>query len=321
MQDAFVTGGSGFVGRHLIRALAARGVNVRALARSEQAAQEVRAAGATPVQGDLNDRAALEAGMRGADVVFHAAAYVKQHGSRLAFFEANVGGTGHVLDAAKTAGVRRFVHVGTEAVLADGKPIVRADETRPRAAHPVGLYPLTKGMAEGAVLAANAPNFETVVIRPRLIWGAGDTSLLPEIVASVKSGRFAWIDGGHYLTSTCHVENVVEGALLSAEKGRGGEIYFLTDGEPVEFRAFLTELLRTQGVEPGDKEVPRWLVSLLASLTSWMSAPPVTKTALALVGVEVTVVDEKARRELGYRAHVSREAGLSAMRSAGARPH
>ncbi len=134
-------------------------------------------------------------------------------------------------------------------------------------------------------------------------------------MATVKSGRFAWIDGGHYLTSTCHVDNVVEGALLAAEKGRGGEIYFLTDGEPVEFRAFLAELLRTQGVEPGDKEVPRWLVSLLASLTSWMSAPPITKTALALAGVEVTVVDDKARRELGYRAHVSREAGIRAMRA------
>jgi nucleoside-diphosphate-sugar epimerase len=316
MKQAFVTGGSGFVGGHLIGALVARGVSVQALARSEQATQAVRAAGAIPCQGDLNDAAALERGMRGADVVFHAAAYVKQHGSRLAFFEANVGGTGHVLAAAKAAGVRRFVHVGTEAVLADGKPIVRADETRPRATRPVGLYPLTKGLAEALVLAANAPNFETVVIRPRLIWGAGDTTLLPDIVATVKSGRFAWIDGGHYLTSTCHVDNVVEGALLAAEKGRGGEIYFLTDGAPVEFRAFLGELLRMQGVEPGEKEVPRWLVSLLATLTSWMSAPPITKTALALAGHEVTVVDDKARRELGYRAATSREAGLAAMRAA-----
>jgi nucleoside-diphosphate-sugar epimerase len=315
MKEAFITGGSGFVGRHLISALVARGARVRALARSEQAARAVAQAGAEPVPGDLEDGTALQQGMQGCEVVFHAAAYVKQHGSRAAFFAANVEGTERVLQAAKAAGVKRFVHVGTEAVLADGKPIVRADETRPRAKQPAGLYPLTKGLAEAAVLAANGPGFETVVIRPRLIWGAGDTTLLPDIVATVKGGRFAWIDGGHYLTSTCHVENVVEGALLAAEKGRGGEIYFLTDGEPVEFRAFLTDLLRTQGVEPGDKEVPRWLVSVLATLTSWMSAPPITKTAVALAGVEVSVIDEKARRELGYRGRVSRKEGLDAMRS------
>jgi nucleoside-diphosphate-sugar epimerase len=315
MKEAFVTGGSGFVGRHLIPALCARGIGVRALARSAEAARAVEQLGASAVSGDLNDRDALERGMRGADVVFHAAAHVKQQGSRATFFEANVGGTHNVLDAAKAAGVRRFVHVGTEAVLADGKPIIRADETRPRASHPAGLYPLTKGLAEAAVLAANAPDFAAIVIRPRLIWGAGDTTLLPDIVTAVKKGRFAWIDGGHYLTSTCHVDNVVEGALLAAEKGRGGEIYFLTDGEPVEFRAFLGQLLRAQGVEPGEKEVPRWLLGLLAGLTSWMNAPPITKTALALAGHEVTVVDAKARRELGYRAAVSLEAGLSEMRA------
>lgn len=314
MREAFVTGGSGFVGGHLIRALVTRGVVVRALARSDQAAHAVERAGAASILGDLDDQAALERGMRGADVVFHAAAYVKQHGPRAAFFAANVQGTERALAAAKAAGVRRFVQVGTEAVLADGKPIVRADETRPRTHKPAGLYPLTKGLAEAAVLAANAPGFETVVIRPRLIWGAGDTTLLPDIVQAVKAGRFAWIDGGHYLTSTCHVDNVVEGALLAAERGRPGEIYFLTDGEPVEFRAFLSELLRTQGVEPGDKQVPRWLVSMLALATSWMSTPPITKTAVALAGVEVSVVDDKARRELGYRAHVSREQGLAAMR-------
>ena len=316
MKAAFVTGGSGFVGRALIAELVRRGIAVTALARSDAAEAAVRAAGATPARGDLDDRAALEAGMRGADTVFHAAAYVKQHGPRAEFFRANVAGTEHVLAAAAAAGVRRFVHIGTEAVLADGKPIVRADETRPRARRPAGLYPLTKGLAEAAVIAANTPGaLETVVVRPRFIWGKGDTSLLPELSEAVRRGRFAWIGGGRQLTSTCHVENVVEGAILAAEKGRPGEIYFLTDGDPVELRAFLTAYLATAGVDAGTRAVPRWLARTGAALTSWMKQPPVTRTAIALVGVEVTVDDSKARRELGYAAHVSREAGLAAMRA------
>jgi len=317
MQQAFITGGSGFLGKRLIAALVARGVRVRALARSEAAASAVRAAGADPVRGDLDDVAAMTEGMRGCDVVFHAAAYVKEYGKLAEFMKANVAGTEHALAAALAAGVKRFVHVGTEAVLADGKPIVRADETRPYPARPAGPYPITKGLAERAVLAANTRDFATVVVRPRFIWGKGDTSLLGQFVDAVKVGRFAWMNGGRYLTSTCHVDNVVEGALLAAERGSPGAIYFLTDGEPVEFREFITALLATQGVDPGTRNVPVWLAKTIAAATSWMAVPPITKTAIAVIGHEVTVDDSKARRELGYVGKVTREAGLAEMRATG----
>src|SRR5437763_2396961 len=105
------------------------------------------------------------------------------------------------------------------------------------------------GLAEAAVLAANGEGLETVVVRPRLIWGDGDTSVLPDIVAAVKRGRFVWLGGGRYLTSTCHVDNVVEGALLAAERGKPGEIYFLTEGATVEFRNLMTRLLHTPGID------------------------------------------------------------------------
>jgi nucleoside-diphosphate-sugar epimerase len=200
-------------------------------------------------------------------------------------------------------------------VLADGDPIVRADETRPYPERPAGPYPISKGLAERAVLAANRTGeLETVVVRPRFIWGKGDTSVLPQLVEAVRRKRFGWIEGGRYLTSTCHVANVVEGALLAAERGAPGEIYFLTDGPPVELRAFVTELLATQGLTPGDRELPRWVARAAAALTGWMERPPVTRTELALIGHEVTVDDAKARRELGYVGKVTREAGLAELR-------
>lgn len=318
MKRAFVTGGSGFVGKRLIAELVdGRGVPVIALARSEAAAIAVRGPGAEPVRGDLDDVRAMTAGMKGCDVVFHAAAHVKQYGKLAEFLKVNVGGTENALAAARAAGVRRFVHVGTEAVLADGRPIVRADEQRPYPARPAGPYPISKGLAERAVIAANKiGELETVVVRPRFIWGKGDTSVLPELVDAVRRKKFGWIGGGRYPTSTCHVANVVEGTLLAAERGSPGEIYFLTDGESVELRAFLTEMLATQGVAAGNREVPRWVARLVAWLTGWMKKPPVTKTAIALVGNEVTVDDAKARRELGYTGKVTREAGLAEMRTA-----
>ncbi len=314
MKRAFVTGGSGFVGGRLIPALVARGVEVVALARSDGSAAKVSALGATAARGDLDDFAALEAAMRGCDTAFHAAAHIDQFDPVEVHVRITAHGTEHALAAAKAAGVTRFVHVGTEAVLADGKPIVRADETRPLPARAMGAYPLAKGLAERAVIAANAPGFATVVVRPRFIWGKGDTNLLAELRAAVESKKFAWIGGGHYLTSTCHVDNVVEGMLLAAERGTPGAIYFLSDGEPVEFRQFITDLLATQGIAAGTKTLPRWLARTAVALTAWMKRPPLTRTAFALMAHEVTVDDGKARRELGYTAHKSRADGLAEMR-------
>lgn len=317
MATVFVTGGSGYVGRNLIRALVARGDVVRGLARSEKSRMAVAAAGATPVSGDLDDVAAMTGGMTSAALVIHAAAQTDFSQGKDAFYKSTVAGTENVLTAAKAAGVRRFVHVGTEAVLAEGKPIHMADETRPRARKPAGLYTWSKGLAEERVLAANGDGLATVVIRPRYVWGGDDTSVLPEIVAKVKAGTFGWIAGGAYPTSTCHIANLVEGALLAADKGKPGEIYFLTDGAPAELRAFLTRMLATQGVDPGNRNVPLWVARLGAVLTGWRKHPLITKQEVALFGVEITVDDAKARRELGYTGAMTIDRGLAEMAAAG----
>ena len=143
--------------------------------------------------------------------------------------------------------MRRFVHCGTEAALMAGEPLVHVDETAPLRPDSPAPYPATKARAEQAVRAASRDGFETVVLRPRFVWGKGDTTLLPEMVETVEAGKFAWVGGGRNVTDTAHVDNVVEGLLLAAEKGRPGEAYFVTDGEPVVFREFVTAMLRDPG--------------------------------------------------------------------------
>lgn len=321
--EVFVTGGSGFVGRHLLRALAAEGHHARALARSDAAAAVVDATGAEPVRGDLADSTALAKGMAGCDVVVHAAALTDQWGPAERFHAVNVDGTAAVVAAARSAGVPRLVHMSSEAVLADGRALVQVDETYPRPARPVGQYPLTKGLAEDLVLRANGPDLATVAVRPRFVWGPEDATVLPAILDSVRRGRWSWVDGGKYLTSTCHVANVCEGVMLAAERGRGGEVYFLTDGPPVTVRQFLTELAATAGVELPGRSVPRrvaWasatVFEAVWSLLRRSGEPPLSRTFLALAAQEMTVVDAKARRELGYVGRLSREAGLAGLAAA-----
>ncbi len=322
MKRAFVTGGSGFVGRNLLLELIRRNVEVRALARSPAAARKVRQLGAEPVKGDLGSVEAMATAMSGADVVFHAGALVKSWGSPDEFQRVNVDGTSHVIRAARSAGVPRLVHVSTEAVLAGGPPIRDADETWPYPKNPAGLYPSSKGLAERFVLEASDSVLTTVAVRPPFVWGHGDTSVLPQIVAAVRRRQWMWFDGGHYPHATTHVRNVVEGLLLAAENGRGGQAYFVSDGPERDFRDFLTVLLETQGVEPGNRKVPTWLARIIApsSEAIWRAfklggEPLLVESVIYLIGQELTVNTSKAREELGYRPVVSFEQGVAEMRA------
>ena len=318
MTGVFVTGGSGFIGGRLIERLCAEGHLVRALARSSAAEESVRARGAEPVPGELADVAAMRAGADGCQLAFHAAATLGDWGRREDFERGNVAGTHNVLRACEDAGVRRFVHVGTEAALLAGRPLVEVDETAPLRPNSPALYSATKARAEEAVLAANGERFETVVVRPRFVWGRGDTTLLPVIVEMVRTGRFAWIGGGRQRTSTTHVENTVEGLVLGANRGRPGNAYFVTDGEPVVFREFVGRLLATQGVDAPTRSIPSPVAAVLATAgeTAWRllplpGRPPLTRFAYWVSAQECTIRIDKARQQLGYQPPKSIEDGLA----------
>jgi nucleoside-diphosphate-sugar epimerase len=321
-SSAFVTGGSGFIGGRLLRRLVAGGTRVRALARSDSSAAKVEALGAEAARGDLDDPASIALGAEGCETAFHLAAQLGDWGRWEDFERGNVVGTRNALDGCARAGVRRFVHCGTEAALMAGEPLVHVDETAPLRPDSKAPYPATKAKAEQAVRDANREGFETVVVRPRFVWGAGDTTLLPAMIEMIEAGRFAWIGGGRNVTDITHVENVVEGLLLGAERGRPGEPYFVTDGSPIVLREFVTELLATQGVEPPDRNLPGWLAGPLAvgSEAAWRvlplrGNPPLNRFASWIMTQECTIDISKARDELGYEPVVSKDEGLAELRA------
>ena len=181
-------------------------------------------------------------------------------------------------------------------------------------------YSRSKALAELAVREASAAGFETVVIRPRLVWGPGDTTILPALVDAVRAGRFAWIGGGNHRTSTTHVDNAVEGLVLGAARGRPGEAYFVTDGEPIVFRDFVTRLLATQGVQAPARSVPSPAARAGAAgaeavwrLLRLRGDPPLTRLAVWLASLECTIDIAKARVELAYEPVVSVDDGLVAL--------
>lgn len=301
-----------------MRRLVADGWRVRASARSDRAARTVAASGAEPVRGELGDTASLVAGATGADVVFHCAAYVEQWGTPEVYLRTNVTGTRNVIAACRTAGVPRMVHVGSEAAMLAGDPLHDIDEDTPLRPDSVSLYCATKAMAELEVRQANDDGLRTVVVRPRLVWGPGDATVLPALVDAVRRGRFRWIGSGRHATSTTHVDNAVHGLVLAATAPDPGPTYFVTDGPPVEFREFVTDLLATAGVTAPKKHLSPRVATPVAAAGEWLwrafslpGAPPLTRTALWLSSLECTVDIGRAERELGYRPVVSRSEGLA----------
>ena len=321
MKRVFVTGGSGFVGRPLIRRLVAQGVRVVALARSETAAAAVEQEGAVVCRGDLLDARAITAGMAGCDTVFHIAGHLSTWDRYDVFHKANVVGTRTMLAAAKATGVSAFVAVGAGAVvMGRPKPMKNIAEDLPLQGPSWAPYIQTKAKAERLVRRANTATLRTVVIRPSLIWGEGMPTL-DEMVDVAKGGQFALPDGGRQAVTPSHADNVLESLLLAAEKGRGGEAYFVTDGQETTLAAVLNGLIGTRGVPPIERSMPFGVAWAMAAVMEniWRvsrlrSKPPITRQTLRMIGQDFTLDISKARRELGYAPVVDWATGIARMR-------
>jgi nucleoside-diphosphate-sugar epimerase len=322
---AFVTGGSGFVGARLVKALVADGWEVRALARSAAASEEVIRSGATPIAGDLGDHHALRQAMAGSEVVFHVAAHFKLWGDRKEFDRINVEGMQAMIDAAVGShSVKKVVAVSAAAVvMGKPEPMLGVDESSPIQTPDFAPYSASKAEGERILLKANGKrqNFETISIRPPMIWGDGMPTL-DQLLKTVQTGQWQWVDNGVQSMSTCHVDNLVHVLLLAANNGRGGNAYFVADAETGTLKSVLGGLLDTKGVKAPEKSVSFGMAWRLAGVmgTVWRlfrlkGEPPITRQMLRLIGKSFTIQTEKARTELGYKPVISWKQGLTRMHS------
>lgn len=321
MKKIFVTGGSGFVGQHLIPMLIEQGYEVNALARSAKAVQKVEELGATAIKGDLNDAKALASGVRGCSSVFHLAASVDFFASEKQLQKLHVEATALLLSAAKDANVNKFIYLSAASVIMNGKPITNADETF-ISDNIIDGYSRTKLQAEKLVLKENAPNFQTVSIRPPLIWGKGDPNTLAGIIDAVEKGNMQLIGGGTQRFVTCHVINACHALILAEQSEKSsGKAYFITDGETPVFKDFITKYVGTQGITVPDKSVSLVMAKNVASIMEFVwktfklkGHPPLYKGLVNALGLEFITNDTKARREIGYKTFVTIEQGLEMMK-------
>lgn len=316
----FVTGASGFVGGAAAKYFAQAGHEVRAMSRSETSDAKIVALGATPVRCDLEAVTAAHIG--DAEAIIHCAAFVEQWGPAEAWKRFNIDGTARTLTAAKEAGAKRFIHISTESVLWRGQHLRGVDETYPRAPNSPYPYSWTKARAEELVEQADADSFQTIILRPRFIWGPGDTTLLPAIEHMTRTGGWMWINNGQAKTSTTHIANLVHAIALALTRGAGGQAYFILDDGVRTMKQMISAIAATRGMTLPDRSVPSWLADTLAGVTegAWrtfnLKGEPLTRFGAMIMSRDSILIDAKARRELGYAPVISVEEGLQQLKVA-----
>jgi nucleoside-diphosphate-sugar epimerase len=317
-KTIFVTGATGLVGSHAAEEALRRGHRVRALVRATSDTRWLDEWGVEKIEGDLADPAALRRGAAGADWVFNCAAKVGDWGTLEEFRRLNVAAFGHLLEAAADAQVARFVHVSSLGVY-EGRDHFGTDETVPPAATSLDAYTRSKVEAEELALRNVAERgLPLAIVRPGFIYGPRDRTVLPKLLHSLRTGRFAYFGSGEQALNCIYVKNLVQGIFLAAEVPAAvGEVFNLTDGARVSKRQFIGRVAELAGLKPPRRKIPLWLARMLAVLLErrakrlGSTEPPlVNKARYKFLGLNLDYSIAKARRVLGYEPAYTTEQGL-----------
>lgn len=303
-----VTGATGFVGSAVVRRLLDRSADVRVLVRASSNHSNIADLPVDTVVGDLCEPDSLEPAVAGCDTLFHVAADYRLWAPRPEeIYRTNVDGTGHLLRAAKSAGVERVVYTSSVATLGlepDGTP---ANEDTPVTLDDmIGPYKRSKFLAERSVARfAEEENLPIVIVNPSTPIGARDVRPTPtgRIIVEAASKRMpAFVDTG---LNVVHVDDVAEGHLLALERGRPGERYVL-GGSDMTLAEILAAVAALAGHRPPRVRLPHGLVVPIAHLAElWVEIrgggePFVTVDGLKMARKRMYFSSAKAERDLGY---------------------
>ncbi|QSJ15530.1 NAD(P)-dependent oxidoreductase [Nostoc sp. UHCC 0702] len=314
-MNIFVTGGSGFLGKRLIKRLLADNNTVTALARSDSSAKILEQLGAKVIKGSLEDITQWETDLQGHDIVIHCAAPVEFWGPWEKFYQEITLATKNLLVSSSKMHVKRFIYISSESVLQDVAPLVDIDEQFPYPAEPNSYYGKAKKLAEQEIL-----NFSTetkcIILRPTYIWGQGDKTPLT-LETKIKSGQFMWIDNGQCIIETVHVDNLVEAISLACIKGNDKQIYIVTDDDPITVKDYFNQVFQIRGIKAPNKNLPSFIANPLATIVEslWKllnikSPPPLSRFDLSFVAMPRKYNISKIKRELGYKPIISRKIGF-----------
>jgi nucleoside-diphosphate-sugar epimerase len=312
-MTVIVSGATGFLGGALTRRLLANGVPVIALGRNLPALEALRELGAATQSIDLAQGSALTPP---AEALVHCAALSAPWGRMTDFEGANVDGTRNALSLARAAGVRRFVHISTPSLyftFADQFGL-REDAPLPR---PVNAYAATKRRAEALVTAAT--DLDPIILRPRGLYGRGDTALMPRLLRAAQAGPLPLPNHGRTVTDLTHVDDVV-GAILAAlgASGQAGGLFNISGGQPLNLRTVIERAGGLAGIAVRWRPIPTPLLiaaarglEAVARLRPGQPEPRITAYGAGVLAYSQTLDLSAAAMGLGWRPSIGLDEGLA----------
>lgn len=305
-----VTGASGFVGKQLAFELKKRGAEVITVSR--RSVPEFTSRGIKHRSLDIgSDVKRLEELFEDIDGVFHVAAKVDMWGAAREFYHCNVLATHNVIHACKSNGVKRLVFTSSPSVIASGKDLRGVDEGEPYPDSYLALYPMTKAMAEREVLASNSDMLRTLSLRPHLIWGPGDTNLVPTILKRARQGKLVRVGAGKNKVDLCYIDDCVEAHILAMQAlainpNASGQAYFITQGDPVFLWQWIDEVLVRHGVPQIRRTLSKGVAYRLASALEVVAKitgrePRFTRFLVSEMATDHYFDISRARSQLGFK--------------------
>jgi 3beta-hydroxy-delta5-steroid dehydrogenase/steroid delta-isomerase len=325
LGSCLVTGGAGFLGRHLAFELIRRGERVRVFDCQPIGYSHERL---EFVQGDVRDLEQVRKACEGIDTVFHTAAVLEflEYATavqRELSHAVNATGVANVVQACREARVRRLVHTSSNNVTFDG-PVIDGDETRPYAESVRDLYTRTKIEGEKIALAANGRDgLLTCAIRPGGIFGPGEKLLLPRVVEECAAGRYlATIGDGSALSDNTYIDNLVDAQIAAARhlvpgSPVCGQAYFVSDGVPINYFDFFRPIVEGLGFTHPRRRVPAGLLYAVATAWEWLHwairvpRPPLSRLEVRKIAVAHYNRIDKARRDFGWTPRVGMDEAMA----------
>ena len=324
-----ITGATGFIGGRLLRRMLADGYEVKCLVRDEAKGKVLEKLGAEIYMGDLSDPDTLKDFPIDCEYIFHIAAFVSDWGKKYDFYKSNVQATEVLLEACRRHEVKRFIFMSSSTVVWNSSfwkihDLQNINETYPCPEKHNDNYNSSKYLAEKAVLEFSRNNdLDTVIIRPSNVWGAGDTVILPRIAQAAKKKVLIPMGSGKNNCTPCHVDNLVESMLLASESDNApGKIYFINDGNKINFYKFLQDQLHASDISWAPKfKIPYKLGYFLAFILEVIfkiirsKKPPVlTRFAVAALSGDRSYSIIRAKKDLNYSPVISYSEGIKRLR-------
>jgi nucleoside-diphosphate-sugar epimerase len=318
-KTILVTGGGGFLGSAIVERLLARGCRVRSLSRNSYPALAEQ--GVEQIQGDIRDPQVVTKAIQGVELVFHTAAKAGIWGHPSDFFDINVTGTKNLLAACSRAECVRLIHTSSPSVVFNGRDMAGVDESVPYPKKYTASYPATKAQAEKLVRQSAENGLPAIILRPHLIWGPGDNHLVPRIVA--RANKLRRVGNGRNLVDTIYIDNAADAHILAAacllsNPHLTGNIYFISQGEPVPLWNMVNDILKAANKPPVRGQISKrsaWIVGALLELIygglKRSDEPLMTRFLAEELSTSHWFNIEAARKDLGFTPAVSTREGLS----------